>query len=249
MTFLTKAFGATDSFTAWIATSRDELTAAYELAYRSYCKKGFLRPDQGGRLIYRPAFALPGSRTLVAASAAGPIAGTLTVVGDNPGGMHLELAYRQEVRALRQTGRRLAEITCLAMETANARQSMALFFVLTKFAIHFASWRGHEDLLLAIHPRHRRFYQRVFGAQTVGPIRAHPGVQGHPAVCCRVDLKRMAATMEPEQSRQFFSNPPSVEQFAAAGLSREDHRHFCRCAGVRTLNAASLPGSSDARAA
>src|SRR4030042_1702132 len=140
---------------ARIASVRPELTGAFELVYRCYLDKGYIQPHPG-RIVYQATFGLSSSRTIIAMSRDREVAGTLTVVGDNPLGLKLESTYPGEVQSLRRRGRRVAEITCLAMRSAGEFRAMAVFFAMTRLMVHYAYWRRYDDLLLAIHPRHHR---------------------------------------------------------------------------------------------
>ena len=110
--------------TTRIAASRDELRRAYELVYRSYRAKGIVSAWAQG-MVYRDAFGLDTSRTLVALRPCGRVVGTLTIVGDNDHGFEMEEAYSQEIGRLRGRGTCLAELTALASEPAR-RSSDAL---------------------------------------------------------------------------------------------------------------------------
>ena len=211
---------------ARIAFSREELTGAFELVYRSYVAKRYIEPHPGG-VVYQSTFGLPSSRTLVALSQAGEVLGTLTLVGDNPLGLQLEATYSAEVQSLRDEGRKLAEVTCLAAEPAAEIRPRAVFFALTEFALHYACWQQYDDLLLAIHPRHYRFYWHCFRVYPVGPCRPHGPVRGNPAVCCRIDMHHLQRNMLPRLWQQYFSRMRPKEHYAGSPITPSDHLYFC----------------------
>ena len=214
-----------------IATQRRDLSDAYELIYRCYVAKGYISMHPGG-IVYRAAFGLPCSRTIVNCDADQQVLGTLSITGDNPLGMQLETTYPSEVQLLRDQGRRLAEITCLAIRPADEFPSMAVFFALTRFLIHFAYRQNYDDLLIAIHPRHRRFYWRRFRVELVGPCRPHGLVGGHPAICCRIDLHGLKRNGDPKLWNQYFADEPPRANYSAPPIRPEDHLYFCSRRGI-----------------
>jgi len=214
---------------ARIARGRQELTSAFELVYRSYLAKGYIRPNPG-RIVYRTAFSFSSSHTIVALAADAQVAGTLTLVGDNPLGLQLEATYHSEVEALRDQGRKVAEITCLAIESASGFRPT--FFRLTELMIHLAYRRQYDDLLIAVHPRHYRFYWRHFRVFPLGPCRSHGAVGGNPAVCCRIELHYLGRNMEPELWERYFLAVRPEAYYAGLPIDREDHLYLCKRRGI-----------------
>ena len=214
---------------AQIATSRRTLTGAFELVYRSYLAKGYIRPHPG-RIVYRRVFSLPSSCTIVTAAADAEITGTLTLVGDNPLGLQLEATYPREVQSLRDQGRKVAEVTCLAIESACGFRPT--FFNLTELMIHFAYLQEYDDLLIAVHPRHYRFYWRHFRVFPLGPCRPHGAVGGNPAICCRIELHYLGRNMEPELWEQYFSGVRPERHYTGQPIMPEDHLYFCNRRGI-----------------
>ncbi len=215
---------------AHIATDQRELTGAFELIYRSYLDKGYIR-SHPGRIVYQAVFGLPTSRTIVATTA-GAIAGTLSIVGDNPLGLQLEKTHPQEVQTLRDQGRSVAEITCLMIDSAGSFGSTAVFLALTEFTIQYAQWRGCDDLLMAIHPHHYRFYWRCFRSEPLGPCRRNVSVRGNPSICCRIDLTTLSHNMSPALKGQFFSRPRPQTHFMKPPIRLADHLFFCERCGI-----------------
>ncbi len=217
---------------ARIATEKAELSGAFELIYRSYVNKGFIR-SHAGRIVYQAAFGLPTSRTIVATTGDGALVGTLTIVGDNADfGLQLERTHPEEVESLRDAGRRTAEITCLTIASTGTPGSTAVFLALTEFTIRYAQWWGYDDLLMAIHPRHYRFYWRCFRSEPLGPCRRNVSVQGSPSVCCRIDLPTLAQNMSPSMRDQYFARPHPEAHFDKPPIHTADHLAFCSRCGI-----------------
>jgi len=230
----------TAGLTVRIGADRQDLSAAFELVYQSYIHRGYIA-RHCGTIVYRPTFGLPTSRTLVATGPGREVVGTLTIVGDNPWGFQLETTFAQEVQALRAHGRSVAEVTCLAIASSARFPLTAIFFALTHFLIHYAHWRQIDDLLLAIHPKHRRFYWRRFRAVALSACRRHGEVNGNPAICCRIDLHRLRQVTDPQVWQQYYGFEPPTAAFLESPISPEDHHHFCCRAGLE-LGADSTDG-------
>ena len=216
---------ATPRLEVRVARGRPELTAAFELVYRSYLAKGYVEPHPGG-VVYQASFSLRDCRTIVAVTQRGDIAGTLTVVGDSHLALQVEATYPAEVESLRKQDRRLAEITCLATEPSGEFQPRAVFFALTKFMIHYAYAQRYDDLLMAIHPRHYRFYWHCFRVYPLGPCRPHGPARGNPAVGCRIDMDSLKRNLHPRVREQYFSDVHPEAHYLGTPVAPADHLYF-----------------------
>lgn len=209
-----------------IARGSRELVGAYELVYRRYVARGFVASDRAG-LVYHPTFGLPESRTIVT-SHDGRLTGTVTLVGDNVHGLHLESTFPGEVAQLRARRRALAEVTCLAVEPQVGAPKNGEFFALTRFMFQYARWRRYDDLLLAIHPRHVQFYERWFRVYRFGPCRPYQLVQGQPAIACRIDLRAVNDRVPREVYRWYTRPAIAAFEFRAGPISHRDHVYLSR---------------------
>ncbi len=190
--------------------------------YRSYLAKGYISPNPA-RIVYREAFGLPSTRTCIATDPQDRLLGTVSLVGESVLGFDVERTHRQEVEDLRSQGRGLAEVTCLAIRPPDAWPSVDVYFALTRFLVQLACCAGTQDLVLSVHPRHRRFYARHFAASALGPVRSHPSVNGHPAACCRIDLEKLKGRVDPRLWRRYFGEPVPESRFAHPPVRTEDH--------------------------
>jgi hypothetical protein len=179
-------------------------------------------PPVPAGLVYHPTFGLPQSRTIVTAHD-GHMTGTVTLVGDNFHGLHLESTFPAEVAQLRARQRVLAEVTCLAIEPQPGEPKNGAFFALTRFMYQFARWCQYDDLLLAIHPRHVQFYERWFRVYRFGPCRPYNLVQGQPAIACRIDLHAVNDRV-PRDVYQWYTHPAiGPFEFQSGPIAHRDH--------------------------
>lgn len=170
-----------------VADSPELLHQAYRLVHDVYVRCGYIMPQPNGMRMTR-FDALPETTTFVACLEETVVA-TLTLVPDSSLGLPMQEIYGEELQAFRGQGRRLAEVTSLADRRKDPRRGMAVFMGLTKLMIHTARERQIDDLLVAVHPKHARFYQRVLVFERFGSERSYPSVRNNPAVALRLDLK------------------------------------------------------------
>lgn len=169
-------------FTIHTADTRERRRDAARLIRQRYSWRGYrsvtLPPEQRAQRY-----------TLTAASPQ-QVLGTITVGLDSAEGLNCEYLFSDEVQALRAAGLRLCEFTRLAVDAAaQSRSVLAALF----HAAYLVAYRvgGFDRLLIEVHPRHVRLYERMFGARVVGTQRHHPGVDA-PAVLLSLDLARVA---------------------------------------------------------
>ena len=119
-----------------------------------------------------------------------PIA-TATLGLDSEIGLLADEIYRDEADALRRDGRRLCEMTKLAVEhvVRSKRVLASLFHISLIYARHL---HGCTDYLIEINPRHVRFYETMLGFETLGETRMCQRVNA-PARLLRLDVEHADA--------------------------------------------------------
>jgi len=207
-----------------IASELDELRGAFRLLATNYRACGYESPMMG-QYRFTPYHVLPTTVTLVATHENHVVA-TLSVVLDTEVcGLPMESVYREEIDGLRREGRHVAEATCLADRDLGIHEFVRVFKTLIKVGIQYHVRQGGDSWVIAVNPRHRSFYQRVLGFVPLGPRRAYPSVQGHPAEAyvSGVDLLRNQA---PEISREVLDEQVPRPVLRAPGLSRALVQYF-----------------------
>jgi hypothetical protein len=168
-----------------IAALPDERAAAEELVRRRYAWRGY-------RLALSEERDCAGGRTgehwvTLLAEAGGRLLGTLTVGPDGRHGLLAAGTYAEEIDRLRDEGRRLGELTRLAIEKGadwkGALDALVQATWLVTRVVHALT-----DVLIEVNPRHVSFYQRVFGFEAIGSGRVCPRV-GAPSVLLLLDLE------------------------------------------------------------
>jgi hypothetical protein len=208
-----------------IASEPAEWEQAFRLVAANYQAQGY-DPPGAGALRFTPHHALPDTVTFVAREQ-GRVVATLSLVPDNTVlGLPLERIYGPEVAALRSAGRRLAEVVSLAGEGT----SFPVTFALMRLMTHYFLRQQADAMLISVHPRHRPFYQRMFGFVVCGPRRDYPAVQNHPAEALLLDGRLLRGEVAPRY-REMLGTPPPAQALVAPRLPEQLARSFARCAG------------------
>lgn len=218
-----------------IAQEREEFRQAFELLYRAYRARGYVAPHPHG-IVYRLSYGLPTSRAMVVLmpgeAGHSRVIGTLTIVGDGCLGLPMEGDCQREVQQLRERGRRLAEVSGLAIADEHRSPLLQTFYCLTRFLVQYACDRRVQDLLITVHPRHVAFYREWFCFEPCGPCRPCAAAAGNPGVPCRLDLERLAEAGDRRMYANYFYPQIPYDRLRRPGMRREDHYYFCYLAGL-----------------
>jgi hypothetical protein len=144
------------------AESHEEIEAANRLVRQRYASRGY--EFDVASASPRAACADPRLEheiTFVAANRDATI-GTITLGLDGPFGLRAEGTHRDVVQEARAAGRRVCELTRLAVaESVNSTPVLAALFNLAYVAGD--TLHGVTDVFIEVNPRHVSFYLRVLG--------------------------------------------------------------------------------------
>lgn len=168
------------SFEIKIAETHEELKEAYRILHDSYVGMGYMDPTSTKmRVILQ--HVLPHTTTIVAKWNS-KVVGTLSLIRDNPFGLPLEKIFYVDDR--RANGRRLAEVSSLAIDPAFRGMSNQTLFPLVRFVTQYARhYFGIHEFIIAVNPAMVDFY---VGFMCFEKLKAKPReydfVKGAPAV-------------------------------------------------------------------
>ena len=162
--------GCGDNVVIERATSADDLREAYALVHRVFLEQGFINPQMGG-LRLRVFEALPEMATFVAKIEGKVIAVTSVVPDSIDLGLPSDKCFLPELDSLRTAGRRISEITNLAVDPEY--RNTPVFFELTRCCFAHAMAHGCDDLFIAISPEHARFFEQVLLFEPMGEQRSY----------------------------------------------------------------------------
>ncbi len=187
------------------ADGLEDVTAALALVHDSYVALGLMAPHPSGlRLL--PHHLLPETRVFLAREHDEVVA-TLTLIPDSPLGLPLDTAYRSDADRLRAQGRRIGEISCLALAPRYRRHDLLLhiFRLMHVYARHVAM----DDLCVVVAPKHGRFYQHILLFEACGGFAELDHLNGAPALLYRQDLR----TIEETTHRYYAESPAAADLY------------------------------------
>lgn len=195
-------------FKVRIATTEDRRKSASLLIEKMYSWRGY----EADALNRDP------NRITLVAHQENKVAGTVTLGLDSPKGMVVDELYKAEIDALRVRGRKIAELTKLAVDESNASKSVlaALFHIAFIYAFHI---HKYTDFVIEVNPRHELFYKRMLGFNRIGTERMCPRV-GAPAVLLHLDLDYIDQKIA--ELGGVLPPPPGEKSLYPYGFSKQD---------------------------
>jgi N-acyl amino acid synthase FeeM len=175
-----------------IAANRCERESAFRLLHDSYTRSGLIQPNPHGMRV-TPHHLLRSTEVFVAVLREEVIC-TFSLVGDSDLGVPMEAIYPELIADRRTAGLRFAEVSALADRRGDVQRFFPVFLKLIQVMLPYALHQGMQQVLIAVHPRHARIYQRFFKLEPVGEVREYPQVRNHPAVALCLDFAKLEKT-------------------------------------------------------
>lgn len=217
--------GSDANLTFSIAGNRQDRCDAYRLVYENYLEKGLIQ-ENPYRMRVTPYHLLPSTSVFVA-RLNGSVICTVSLIGDGQLGLPMESIYSGEVQASRDKGLYVGEISCLAVRDIAFKCFLPVFLKLTRLMTQFARSIGMNQFLIAVHPKHARFYKRYMGFEQVGEYREYPSVCNAPAVAYCLDFARIDRDRPPCYD-EYFSVPIPLDQLRPQELTCDEMTFFSR---------------------
>lgn len=208
--------GREDSTVYKVAATRRELHAAMRLVHDNYVSLGLIKPKKYGMHV-APQHGLPTTEVLVAINRQSVLC-TMSVIQGDECPLPLEQIYGEEVALFRICGQRVAEIGSLASKSADCEKTPGCVFRLMALALQRCRQKGADLVLIAVHPRHARFYERFFGFRVFGEEKPYDMVAGRPAVALSLEFDRLE-TRNPRAYKRIFSEAFPAETFPRRPVS------------------------------
>jgi hypothetical protein len=184
-----------------IAETRDELEQAFSLVYREYQRLGYTKEPNGSMIYLSIYHILPETAVFIFKSYLTVIS-TLTQIFDSTiFGLPMDSLYQEELDALRNGNRKLAELSALA--TPRETRWRNLFMHLCRAMFCYAMYENVNDLCIMVNPKHVEFYKRIFLFEDLGPEKYYPNV-GAPAVALRLNLDDIDGKLKKKYSSLDF---------------------------------------------
>jgi hypothetical protein len=194
----------TDDICFKIAESREELEAAYRLVHDVYVREGYSDPhDSGLRVNLR--YALPTTTTFIGTHE-GRVVITMTILGDSPLGLPMDMIFSSELYELRCQGRYIAEVGAFASHPDFRGRSQAVAFNTNKIMWTYATRSLQvDDLVIAVNPKHERIYKHLILFETISTdVKSSHYVKDAPAIAMRLNLR----TVVNRWKKHYGGRPP-----------------------------------------
>lgn len=210
-----------------VVTSRRDALAAASLVHDAYVGRGVLAPHPTGVHV-SPLSASPCNWAFIATLDGEPI-GTISMVVDSEVGLPMETIYADEIRALRATGVKLAEVGAFAV--APRFRGTGLVFPLMWTMWRLALELGVDRFVAAVHPDAAWFYSDLLSFARFGETRLYPGLDASALAVALVSPRFEA--IEERYTRLFSIVWPAGSARAADGTEASSRRRAARQALMR----------------
>lgn len=117
------------------------------------------------------------------------VVGTLTLGMDIGQGLFADELYKAEIDKLRGEGRKVAEITKLAVDTKLPSKRILAALIHIAYIYGARIWR-YTDVVIEVNPSHAEFYKRMLGFRVIGEERLCARVNA-PAVLLWVETRHL----------------------------------------------------------
>lgn len=175
-----------------IARSAVEIDAAHDLVRRRYAWRGYEVEAIAGDCAALARRRLEQEITIVAATREATI-GTVTLRVDGPCGLVAEETHGAVIQTARASGRRVCELTRLAVaECVDSKSVLA-----SLFGLAYASGRAvHDvtDVFIEVNPRHVAYYSRILGFVVAAGEKLCERVRA-PSVLLHAEVEALAARL------------------------------------------------------
>ena len=129
---------------------------------------------------------------------------TAILFPDNQLGLPIDSAFKKQVDALREQGRRLVEVGCLVSPPDYRKGNQSIPMLCNQIVHLTAINRYHaDDLLITTHPKYLKIYEDILLFEQIGGISKFSYVNDNPAVALRQDLRTA-----PQRYKEIYGNKP-----------------------------------------
>nr|WP_320015411.1 N-acyl-L-homoserine lactone synthetase [uncultured Desulfobacter sp.] len=154
---------------------------------------------------------------------------TASLFPDNEQGLPMDIGFKRQVDELRNEGRRVVEVGCLASHPLYRKGNKNIPMLGNRMLLSYAiNTMRADDLLITTHPKYLKIYEDILLFEKIGEISSFSYVNNNPAVALRQNLKTF-----PERLKKIYDKKPTEKNlyhfFFEAGstsidLSLEDEK-------------------------
>ncbi|WP_394707277.1 N-acyl-L-homoserine lactone synthetase [uncultured Desulfobacter sp.] len=123
---------------------------------------------------------------------------TASLFPDNDqGGLPMDIGFQRQVDVLRNQGRRVVEVGCLATHPLYRKGNKNIPMLGNRMIVSYAMNTIHaDDLLITTHPKYLKIYEDILLFEKIGEIPSFSYVNNNPAVALRLNLNTFAQRLK-----------------------------------------------------
>ena len=184
----------TPEFSIKIANTLEEREAAFRLGYKIYLEKGYISPNPNEWLIRN--FDLNNDTViLIVRDKNKNIAATATLVFDGSSKLPAEKVYGEEIKGLKNSGLKTAELCRLAVSYDYRYSKEVLVLLFNYAAIYIHHVKKYDGLAIEVTPRHKNYYKALLNFDEIGSAKPCPQVQNTVGVLLYLPATRYQETI------------------------------------------------------
>lgn len=187
-----------------VAQTIDDVVDAWRMAYKAYRRRDLIDPNRH-RIHTAPQAAGAHSAVIIGCMNRVNVT-TLTAMADPESELPLDRIYSQELKELRRQGRKLVEVGLFADRRDELGRTTEALFQLMRYAYYYGVFNGATDFVVAVFPRHVKFYTRALGFEICGPAKSYPVVRHQTVVLLRLDVQAKLQENPLPVGLEYFSN-------------------------------------------
>lgn len=165
-----------------------DLYSVWKLNYDAYTSAGYISPNlqrTWSEYGWLELGQCPAT-TVLLAMMGDTLVGSVSVTKDGPLGLHTDVDFPEETRAVRREGGRLASSWRIITSCSERTNCMIVASLMRSVAQFAVEW-GIDTVLCTFNPKHEKVYQRLFHAKTIARRDGTRGLCGAPAVLMRFE--------------------------------------------------------------
>ncbi|MDA3788009.1 MAG: N-acyl-L-homoserine lactone synthetase [Desulfobacula sp.] len=175
------------------AVSLDDHIKCFRLLHEVYVRSGYIDPSETCLRII-PQHSNPASKVFLGCHVNGdsqrtPVY-TISLFPDSEEGLPMDEGFKSQLDTLRNQGRAIAEVGCLASNPSFRRRDMNIPMLGNRIMHQYATQHlGVDDLVITVHPKYQWVYEDLLLFEKIGAMREYSYVKNNPAIALRLDLR------------------------------------------------------------
>ncbi len=190
-----------DGVTFCEASSFEDYISCFRLLHDVYVDAGFIRPSSTPLRIV-PQHSASESRVFMGCLTDNqaekmPIYPASMFPDNEEQGLPMDTGFKRQVDELRNQGRRVVEVGCLASHPLYRRGDKNIPMLGNRMLMSYAiNTVRADDLLITVHPKYLKIYEDILLFERIGQISSYSYVNNNPAVALRQNLNTFSQRLK-----------------------------------------------------